>query len=783
MSENKPLVPEGQQADPDSSLDYEKSFPARAAANSENPARDADGLIDFRHLFLLLLNRWWIIAIIVGVCTLSAAGTVMRQPKIFESRAVLQVQQQEQNVIKIDGVMQENPSSLDFINTVVQALSSRNLMLRVIEANRLRDDPTFVAKGTSPTDIQLADKLRKKVSVSLRTGTRLIDIVVSDRDPVTARDIAASMVREFLRENFAQRLRVSQVASDFLQEEAEKLKRKLEESELKLQSYKENNQAVSLEDRQNITVDRLRELSSMVTEANSQRLKLESDIEQVRRANPQNTEDLLRIGSVAQIPQVADARAQLLQATTEFSGLQDRYGHKHPKLIAAAARIEALKRTLAESTAKAGDILNRQYEAAVQTEFKLTAALKEQETAALELNKIAIPFNVLQREVESDRALYDSVINRLKETSVTGAVEQAPYTLIEEAMVPATPSKPHVTRTILIAFFLSLFAAVALVIVLDGFDSSLRSIDQAESALGLPALVGIPNHRRLAPRGGNQEPSTTGHSSRDSFQRYVSAYTSSEERADEDDIGHSAILARADRQNYPIAAIEAPSSSLAEAYRTLRVSISMLGPEQERRILLFVSAVPEEGKTYTSLNTAVVLAQQGSKTLLLDADLRRPSLHKALQSNTDLPIGLTDFFSGNAKLSDVIQQTDIENLFLLPAGRRAPNPAELLASSDLPRLFDQLLKKFDRIVIDSAPVNAVSDTLVIAPHAQKTILVVRAGKTPQRAVNRGVMLLRKSGARIAGFVLNRLPSGRSAGYYYYYYGDKYEKDSAYGSAS
>jgi capsular exopolysaccharide synthesis family protein len=242
-------------------------------------------------------------------------------------------------------------------------------------------------------------------------------------------------------------------------------------------------------------------------------------------------------------------------------------------------------------------------------------------------------------------------------------------------------------------------------------------------------------------------------------------------------------LAKSDRENYPIAAIEDPASSLAEAYRTLRVSLSMLGPEEERRVLLFVSAVPEEGKTYTSLNTAVVLAQQGYRTLLIDADLRRPSLHKAIQARVQMPIGLTDFFSGNSKLQEVIQQTDIENLFLLPAGRRAPNPAELLSSSDLGKLIEQLLKKFDRIVIDSAPVNAVSDTLVLAPHAHKTILVIRAGKTHRKAIERGLLLLRKSGAKLAGFVLNRLPTGRAASYYYYYYGDKYEKDSAYGSAT
>jgi Mrp family chromosome partitioning ATPase len=239
---------------------------------------------------------------------------------------------------------------------------------------------------------------------------------------------------------------------------------------------------------------------------------------------------------------------------------------------------------------------------------------------------------------------------------------------------------------------------------------------------------------------------------------------------------------RTDREKYPIATIDDPASSLAEAYRTLRANLAMLGPEENRRILLFVSAIPEEGKTYTSLNTAVVLAQQGHKTLLVDVDLRRPSMHKALLPAGDAPPGLTDIFTGNAKLDEVIRPTSMENLFFLSAGTRAPNPAELIASADVRFLIQQLGEKFERVIIDSAPVNAVSDTLNIAPHVHKTILVVRAGKTPRKAVNRALMLLRKSGAKVAGFVLNRLPTGRTAGYYYYYYGDKYEKDSAYGGS-
>ena len=759
---------------------------------SENTASDRtkshDVPVDFSRIFYLLIRRWWMIALFVGVTMLAALGSLLTQPKIYESRAVLQVQQEEQRVLDVEDVNQANPSSPDFINTVVEALTSRNLLLKVVEANNLASNPDFARPRDVPyTGIELANLMMKKVKVSSRRNTRLVDITVEDEDPVLARDIAASFVREFLRENFTQRMTVSRVATEFLQEEAEKLKTKLEESERKLQAYKQQNQAVSLDERQNIIVEQLKEINTKVTEAQGERVRLESDMEQVRSIGAGNVEEALRIGSVAAIPQVSETRSQLTEAETELAALQDRYLHKHPKHIAATKKIESLRQSLAANVAKAGDILRRQYEASLQTELKLQDALNLQEQSALDLNDLAIPFNVLQREVESDRAMYEAVVLRMKETSVSSGIEQAPYTLIEEPMVPTRPSRPRVIRSLLLAFMLSSMLACAAVIAYDAMDSSLRSIDEAEGALGLPSLAGVPDHRstgltllkEVFTREKKALPQRVDAMRRISGRKREGGDISAQ---DSQDVVQPAAMNDDSAPAYPIATVDDPASALAESYRTLRANISMLGPENSRRILLFVSGIPEEGKTYTSLNTAAVLAQQGHRTLLVDVDLRRPSLHKALFGPGECPRGLTDIFSGNAEVQDVIKTTRVENLHFLPAGTRAPNPAELLTSADLAALVRDLGARYERVVFDSAPVNAVSDTLILAPHADQTILVVRSGKTARRVVQRAVGLLRKSGAKLAGFVLNRLPTGRTAGYYYYYYGDKYEKDSAYGAA-
>jgi len=754
------------------------------------PATKADDTpVDFLRVYHLLLRRWWVIALFVGFTMLATLGSLLTQSPIYESRAVLSVQQEDQRVLNMESVAGINPSSPDFINTVVGSLTSRNLLLRVIRANDLSADATFATPRDVPySDIELADLLAKKVQVTMRRNTRLVDITVEDTDPVLARDLAGSFVKEFLRENFSQRMTVSRVATDFLEEEAGKLKERLEESEMKLQRYKEENRAVSLEDQQNIIVDKLRELNTKVTEANSERLRLESDLDQVRMVGVENVEELLRIGSVAAIPQVAETRSQLLEAETELASLQDRYGHRHPRHIAAGKRIESLQSALASSVGKAGDILRRQYEAALQTEMKLAEGLEEQEQTALQLNNLAIPFNVLQREVETDRAMYESVVLRMKETSVSGGIEHAPYTLVEEPMVPTHPSRPRVVRSLFLALLLSTMLGMAGVVAYDMTDSSLRSIDEAEGTLGLPSLAGVPDHR---PAGLSRFKEVVAREGKELPERWRRARRLAERRKDGETVAArdwQEVVRPTEgegsgRERYPLATLDDPSSSVAEAYRTLRANLAMLGPEEVRRTILFVSAIPEEGKTYTSLNTAVSLAQQGHKTLVVDMDLRRPSLHAALLEGGEFPRGLTDVFSGNAKLVDVIRPTFVENLSFLPAGTRAPNPAELLGAADLHAVVQELGVRYDRVIFDTAPVNAVSDGLVLAPHVNQTILVVRAGKTPRRVVVRALTLLRKSGARMAGFVLNRLPTGRAAGYYYYYYGDKYEKDSAYGSSS
>ena len=559
--------------------------------------------------------------------------------------------------------------------------------------------------------------MHQKFRISLRRGTRLIDIVAEDENPARAAMLANSLPKLFLHRAYEQNASAARMANEFLVREAEQLKAKLEASERKVQQYREEHQAVSLEDNQNITVEKLRDLNARVTAARGDRMKAEADLEELERNSDEGIDGMLRIGAVAAIPQVAEIRSQAVRARADFATLQKRYGPAHPKYIAAQSQITDLNRSLADAVRKARQTLEHQYQTSIEAEKKLGAALKEQEEKALALNKLAIPYNVLVREADADRVLYDNIVTRLKETGIAQAVDQAPYRVVEAAMADPTPIRPQRFRLLLLAAIGGCMLAMGLLLVCDLLDGTFRSVEEAEAMLGVPLLGAVAESRKGV---------------RD------------------------------------IMVMEDPASPQAEAFRSLRTAIGIGDSEASRSIIAIASAVPFEGKSYVVLNLAGAFARQDLRTLLIDADLRRPQLSEVLLgANRVQAPGLGEYLAQRAIARQIIYATDAPNLHILPAGGRVPNPAELLGRPSFAKLLALLRKDFDRIVIDTAPVHVVSDTLSIAAHADGVCLVVCAGKTPARIAAAARRQLGNSGARVLGFVMNRIPKGQGSSYDYY----------------
>jgi capsular exopolysaccharide synthesis family protein len=679
--------------------------------------------IDYRALYYILRERAWIIALCLLVAGLVTATILLRSPRIYASTTVLLVEQKEAKVVDIQRIQPEDYQSLESLKTVEQTLQNKALLERVIETNHLAQDPRLVpiSTGKALTREQLVSKLAKMVEVRLRRGTRLIDITVEHADPALTALIANSLVMEFLRQDYEQSATTLHTANEFLETEAQEIKLKLDGAENALQAYKEQTQSVSSANAQNIIVQQLDELSVKATEAKSQRIACETAYKQVQALGG-NLNDLLVTSAADNSAAMKEIRTNIAKAESDFADFKLRYRPKHPKYIQMQSQLAEWRSALNKAALELPQTALSAYESAKAAEQALNEALREQQSAALEMNKKAIHYDVLARDVESDRALYQTVLNRIKENTVIKDLKTSNIRVIQKAEIPDRPVKPDKLKVIFTGLLCGLLSSVLLVFFLNTLDQSLKTVNQTEEFLGLPVLCAIPKFNTL----------------------------------DTEDL-----------------------SAKIEAFRTLRASLSMLGRQDNRKVFLFTSSLPGEGKTFCSLNYAFSLAQQGLKTLVIDGDMRRPMIERMLRRNNERNVGLTDYLTTHKHFQEVVHASATANLSYIPGGSHAPNPVELLANSGFDGLIQEALTHFDRVVVDSAPIHVVSDTLLILKGIQTVCLVVGANRTPKNSARRAVQVLQQAGPSLAGVVLNLLPLNANSGYYYdYAYREKYAESAS-----
>src|SRR6266516_1127739 len=790
--------------------------------DSEKPAAPltgqyADGLhkFDFRRFWHSFVERIWIVAVCVLAGLFLALGYLARTPKLYQGHTVLEVQFSEPSVIATDDSTTRMRSmflaSQEALRTIEQNLTNQALLARVVRSEGLaedgghallgqsvvndkgatpiqRTDPsqtgkTQIASGATtftPLEEGLGRAMVGMVKPAIRRGTRLIDLYVAHRDPAMAQRLVEAIGREYIRNSIERRASLSEDALRYLLEEEERLKANLQKSEAAVAEYKAKNpDALQLGggtaatgsqqgsgagaggSRGGLVEDKLQELNNKLTAAKADQIRLEGELQKIDQVGD-NIDELLAIPSISAAAMVTEARREVTRMEAGITTYALRYKDKHPKMIAAKAAMAEAKAKLRQAVLAQPAILRNAIEQTKATEASLQQALQDQQGVAVNLNRTAIGWQELARQAETDRALYESVIRQIKDTSLTKDVKTNAVSVIEHSPLSLSPVSPRPTRAIALGLLGGLAAGLAFVFGADALDRSVKTVDQAEITLGLPVFAAVPD--------------TTDEGPVNRLKGRTKAFGSS---------------------NYRVV-VETPESPAAEAFRNLRAALSLLGPEAERKVSLFTSAVPNEGKSFTSANYSLALAQQGYRVLLVDGDLRRPNMHKIFRfanankgnnSDEDTLPGVTDCLVGEADLASaarVIPAGEIQlvdesieltgkilaatggQLSVLAGGRRAPNPAEILAGPFFGQLIAEAAKLFDRVVIDSAPILAVSDTLLMMPHVQTVCIVVRASKTPRPAVRRAISLLAKSGIRPAGLVLNRLRRSRGVGYYYYY---------------
>jgi len=773
---------------------------------------------DFRHFWHLIIERIWIVTLCVLAGLFLAAGYLARTPKLYQGHVVLEVDFQEPTVIAGEQSALRTRSmflaSQEALRTIEQNFANRSMLARVVRVEGLADDGgrallgrsiqsskhndssprstpasaasaienlNGAARSFTALEEALGGALAGMVKPVIRRGTRLIDLYVTNRDPAMAQRLAEAIGREYIRNSIERRASFSQDTLRYLLEEEERLKTNLQRSEAAVADYKAKTPdalqlgggaaatgsqtgAGSSGGRGGLVEDKLQELNSKLTAAKSDRIRLEGELKQIEDVGD-NVDALLAVPSIAAAPTVSERRRDVAQLEAGAAVLAQRYKDKHPKMIASRAALAEARDGLRRAVLGQPAVLRNTLEQARAAESNLEIATREQEKAALALNKAAIGYQELARQAETDRALYESVLRQIKETDLTKDVKTNAVSVIEHSPLPRVPVSPSPTRAIALGLLAGLAVGLGFVFGVDALDRSIKTVDQAEATLGLPVLAAVPEAK---------------------------AETKSTDPK----------RATGRLRQYRLVA-EIPEGPAAEAFRNLRATLSLLGPEAERKVTLFTSAVPDEGKSFTCANYALALAQQGYRVLLVDGDLRRPSMHKIFQlsapktinsdSSAEVP-GIVNCLVAETSLESAARpipanQIDVEGgkiavtrkiltgaggqLFVLGSGRRAPNPAELLSGPSFGRLIAEAAKAFDRVVIDSAPVLAVSDTLLMTSHVQTVCIVLRAGKTPRPAVQRAISLLASSGTPPAGVVLNRLPQNRGVGYYYHYASPSY----------
>lgn len=732
------------------------------------------GILDYWNI---VIKRKWVVVIFTGALLFFTAVFTFLATPMFKSTATLHIDEEFSKILSIEEAFgyQARFRDMTYFTTQLRLIRSKRLAERVVERmdllSRTEYNPPAEKKSplrsiydlvtfkwvslkdkeekqqqrplypSSPYS-NMADALRNRINVDPIRDTKLVEVSYTSPSPVLAADIVNTLAEEFINFSVDIRYEKTQQATDFLGEQIANTKAELELKERELLRYGKEKELEFLSDAESAALNKFEDLTKALTQAQMERYRTQASYMELKNIEVDS------IPPSVTNPVIQDIRTEYTRTKSEYDRKRKMYGENYPDMLQLQAKLDSLKGEIEKVLSDA----ESDYRAALRNENYLKHSVESQRTEVARMSSDAILYNSLKIEVENKRKLLNSLVERQTETQVSSNLEKfkaSNISIIDRGEVPKRPVSPNKKMNFLFALLIGISGSVGLCILLEHLDNTVKGYDDMEKMFGLSSLGAIP----LVSTDGIKKGKMNG---------YYSGYRYSYGGKNLSMGGSLPELKEVELVNYHF-----PQLSISEDYRTVRTSILLSHAENPPKVIVFTSAMSQEGKTTTVANMAASFAQLDQRVLVIDADLRKPRLHKIFEvENT---AGLSGYLTGKHFIRNAILKTDLNNIWILPSGLIPPNPAELLNSKKMSEMISVVKKGYDVILIDTPPVLAVIDPVVVSTFADSTILVVKSGKTTYKMLGKAIEEMNRSNTHIIGILFNELNVGKGDYRYMDYY--------------
>lgn len=714
-----------------------------AVNSNNNPLTTGEQLVDLSKLFAAIGRFKWRIVLLAISSAICAALVAQNMTPVYRSTATLLIEAQQARAIKIEEVYGFNSTQEEYYLTQFEILKSRSIAERVFDELSLAGHPALQSKPTlsrqainlvkgylgvkeqSITDSELSSALTRKrrldgfsrnIQISPVRKTQLVNLSFQSSDPRLAQAVANAIGDAYIASQLDARLGITQKANTWLGGRLGELRERLEQSETRLEAFRAEHNLVDVEGVTALDARELERLNEELTDARSKKTKAEGFLALVRQFDQHDVSGLESLPEITSHPSVQNVKREVITVERKYSELSKVYGPKHPKMIAVQAELLTVNNSLRQQISRLIEGIEKEAQSAARRLAALEQQFNRSKTAFSGLGSVESDYRRLQREVETNQLLFESFFARQKETEVTGDFDAPIARFTDRAVLPSEPVKPNKKLLVMLTFIGTLLLGTILALLQDAFNDTIKNTDDVEQQLAQCALGYLPKNRK-----------------------------------------------KKNEQLRSLAYFDDKQRRYSEAVRNIRTALSLMALDKPLQVIEVTSSQPQEGKTTVSMNLAFAFAAL-ERVLLIDADLRKPAVGARCKLPSYQP-GLANMLSGTATLEECIVQDVQEGVDVMPAGAVPLNPMELLAGSGMQSLLKQLKGRYDKIIIDTAPVQAVSDPLLLAPLADAVVLVVKAERTRIPLVKHTLGQLHQAHARVYGVILNQVKQDKSEPYY------------------